>query len=80
MLNDVLAVCIGASIVVVFATIFGAVELLWKVLRAARAMTSETVMRFRQSGRKEKQADSLHPEQHERVEKALLVALPSRGK
>lgn len=31
MLNDIAAVCVGAAVVVVFATIFGAVELLWKV-------------------------------------------------
>ena len=37
-LNNVAAVCIVTALVVVFATIFGAVELLWKVLRAARRM------------------------------------------
>jgi len=47
MLNDVLAVCVGAGVLVVFATIFGAVELLRKVLHAARAITSETVMWFK---------------------------------
>ncbi len=36
MLNDVLAVCVAAAVVGVFATILGAVELLWKVLQAAR--------------------------------------------
>jgi Flp pilus assembly pilin Flp len=35
MLNDVLAVCVGAALIVVFATIFGAVELLWEVLAGA---------------------------------------------
>ncbi|MFQ5898500.1 MAG: hypothetical protein ACE5JN_09660 [Candidatus Methylomirabilia bacterium] len=39
MLNDVLAVCVGAAVVVVFATIFGAVELFWKGLQAARRVT-----------------------------------------
>ena len=39
MLNDVLAVCIGAALVVVFATIFGAVELLWRGLQAARRVS-----------------------------------------
>ncbi len=39
MLNDVLAVAVGAALVVVFATIFGAVELLWKVLHAARRVS-----------------------------------------
>ena len=39
MLNDVLAVGVGAALVVVFATIFGAVELLWKVLHAARRVS-----------------------------------------
>ncbi len=32
MLNDILAGCVAAAVVVVFATIFGAVELMWKVL------------------------------------------------
>ena len=36
MLNDVLAVCVAVAVVVVFATILGAVERLWKVLHAAR--------------------------------------------
>ena len=36
MLNDVAAVCVAAAVVVVFATIFGGVELLWKVLRVGR--------------------------------------------
>jgi len=39
MLNDVLAVCIGAALIVVFATIFGAVELLWRGLHAARRVS-----------------------------------------
>jgi len=39
MLNDIAAVCVGAAVVVVFATIFGAVELLWKVLQAARRVS-----------------------------------------
>jgi len=36
MLNDVLAMSVGVAVLVVFATILGAVELLWKVLRTAR--------------------------------------------
>lgn len=36
MLNDVLAMGVAVAVMVVFATILGAVELLWKVLRAAR--------------------------------------------
>lgn len=39
MLNDVLAVCIGAAVVVVFATIFGVVELLWRGLHAVRRVS-----------------------------------------
>jgi hypothetical protein len=39
MLNDILAVCVLGAVVVVFATIFGAVELLWKVLQAARRVS-----------------------------------------
>ena len=39
MLNDIAAVCIAAALLVVFATIFGAVELLWKVLHAARRVS-----------------------------------------
>ena len=39
MLNDILAVCVSAAVAVVFATIFGAVELLWKVWRAARRVS-----------------------------------------
>ena len=39
MLNDVLAVCVAVAVVVVFATIFGAVELLWKVLHAVRRVS-----------------------------------------
>lgn len=39
MLNDILAVCVSAAVVVVFTTIFGAVELLWKVLHAARRVS-----------------------------------------
>ena len=39
MLNDILAVCVAAAVVAVFATIFGAVELLWKVLHAARRLS-----------------------------------------
>ena len=77
MLNDVLAVCVAAAVVVVFATIFGAVELLWKVLHAARAMTSETVMWFKQSGGKEKHADSLRQEQHALVEKVFAIVRDS---
>ena len=38
-LNYVPAVCVAAAVVVVFATIFGAVELLWKVLHAARRVS-----------------------------------------
>ncbi len=34
MLNDVLAVCIVGAVVVVTATILGAVELLWKAVAA----------------------------------------------
>jgi Flp pilus assembly pilin Flp len=36
MLNDILAVCVTAAVIGVFATIFGAVELFWRALRAAR--------------------------------------------
>ena len=36
MLNDILAGGIAAAVVVVFATIFGAVELIWKMLHAVR--------------------------------------------
>ena len=39
MLNNVLALCIVAALVVVFATIFGAVELFWRGLQAARRMS-----------------------------------------
>ena len=39
MLNDILAVCVAAALVVVFATIFGAVELLWRGLQAARRVS-----------------------------------------
>ncbi len=39
MLNDVFAVVVGAALVVVFATIFGAVELLWKGLHAVRRVS-----------------------------------------
>ena len=39
MLNDILAVCVAAAVVAVFATIFGAVELLRKVLHAARRLS-----------------------------------------
>ena len=39
MLNDVAALCVGAVVVVVFATILWAVELLWKVLHAARRVS-----------------------------------------
>ena len=39
MLNDVAAVCVAAGVMVVLATILGAVELLWEVLRAARRMS-----------------------------------------
>ena len=38
-----------------------------------RAMTSETAMWCKQSGRKEKQADSLHPEQQALVEKVFAI-------
>lgn len=40
MLNDVAAVGVAAVVVVVFATIFGAVELLSKVLHAARRVSA----------------------------------------
>lgn len=40
MLNDILAVCVSAAVAVVFATIFGAAELLQKVLRAARRVSA----------------------------------------
>lgn len=36
MLNDILTVCVATAIAVVFATILGAVELLWKVSRHVR--------------------------------------------
>ena len=39
MVNDILAGAIAAAVVVVFATIFGAVELMWKALHAARRVT-----------------------------------------
>ena len=39
MLNDILVVCVAAAVVAVFATIFGAVELLWKVLHAPRRLS-----------------------------------------
>ena len=39
MLNDVAAACVGAAVVAVFATIFGAVELMCKVLHAARRVS-----------------------------------------
>ncbi len=39
MLNDVAAVFVGVAVAAVFATIFGAVELLWKVLHAARRVS-----------------------------------------
>lgn len=39
MLNDILAVCVSAAVVVVFATIFGAVELLWRGLHAVRRVS-----------------------------------------
>ena len=39
MLNDVLAGCVGAALVVVFAAIFGVVELLGKGLQAARRVS-----------------------------------------
>ena len=39
MVNDILAGGIVAAVVVVFATIFGAVELMWKVLHAVRRLT-----------------------------------------
>jgi hypothetical protein len=39
MLNDILAGCVAAAVAVVFATIFGAVELLRNVLRAARRVS-----------------------------------------
>lgn len=39
MLNDILAGCVAAAVVVVFATIFGAVELMWKVLHTVRRVT-----------------------------------------
>jgi hypothetical protein len=34
MLNDVLAVCVAGAVVVVIATILGAVELLWEAVAA----------------------------------------------
>ena len=43
MLNDILAGCVAAAVVVVFATIFGAVELMWKVLHAVRRVTGSTM-------------------------------------
>ncbi len=36
LLNYIPAVCVAAAVLVVFATILGAVELLWKVLHAAQ--------------------------------------------
>ena len=39
MLNDVAAVGVAVAVLTVFATIFGAVELLWKVVHAARRMS-----------------------------------------
>ena len=39
MVNDILAWGIAAVVVVVFATIFGAVELMWKALKAVRRVT-----------------------------------------
>ena len=39
MVNDILAGGIAAAVVVVFATIFGGVELMWKVLHAVRRLT-----------------------------------------
>jgi len=39
MVNDILAGGIAAAVVLLFATIFGAVELMWKVLRAVRRVT-----------------------------------------
>lgn len=39
LLNYVPAVSVAGAVVVVFATIFGAVELLWKVLYAARRVS-----------------------------------------
>ena len=39
MLNDVAAVCVGIAVMAVFATIFGAVELMWKALHAARRVS-----------------------------------------
>jgi len=40
MLNDVLAVCVAGAVVVVIATILGAVELLWKAVAAMHGQQS----------------------------------------
>ena len=39
LLNYIPAVCVAAAVMVVLATILGAVELLWKVLHAARRLS-----------------------------------------
>jgi hypothetical protein len=64
MLNNALAVGVAGAVVVVTATILGAVELLWKAVAVGVALTEDEIPHDKDPENSRRQNDPLQPIQH----------------